>query len=91
MTDLKPEYFFPESLLSDVKKDQKLDYEKIKLDFSIMNADIGAYSFQVKLNDSQAIDFISEVKQANPSRKSFSKSFLFVIIQKMHLKTFKLP
>ena len=77
MTHLEPKYFFPESLLSVVTKDQKLNHEKIKLDFSIIHADIGTYSFQVKLYDSQVIDFNSEEKQSQSKQKIvFDKFFV---------------
>ena len=75
MTCLEPKYFFPESLLSDVKKDQKFNYEKIKLEFSIIHADIGTYSFQVKLYDSQVIDFVSEVKKIPSKQKIVFEKF----------------
>ena len=75
MTHLEPKYFFPESLLSDVQSEQKHNYEKIKLEFSIINPDVGTYSFQLKLNDSQDIDFVSEVKQIQSKQKIVFEKF----------------
>ena len=75
MTRLEPKYFFPESLLSDIKRDPKYNYEKIKLEFSIIHAYIGTYSFQVKLYDSQVIDFVSEVKKIQSKQKVVFEKF----------------
>ena len=75
MTLLEPKYFFPESILSDKNRDPKYNYEKIKLEFSIIHAYIGTYSFQVKLYDSQVIDFVSEVKKIQSKQKVVFEKF----------------
>ena len=75
MTFLEPKYFFPESLLSNLKRDPNNNYEKIKLEFSIINADIGTYSSQLKLSDSKVIDFASEVKQIQSKQKIVFEKF----------------
>ncbi len=75
MTFLEPKYFFPESLLSDIRRDPKYNYEKVKLEFSIIHADVGTYSFQVKLYDSQVIDFVSEMKQIQSKQKIVFEKF----------------
>ncbi len=75
MTRLEPKYFFPESLLSDIKRDPKYNYEKIKLEFSIIHAYKGTYSFQVKLYDSQVIDFVSEEKKIQSKQKVVFEKF----------------
>ena len=75
MTLLEPKYFFPESILSDKNRDPKYNYEKIKLEFSIIHAYIGTYSFQVKLYDSQVVDFVSEVKKIQSKQKVVFEKF----------------
>ena len=45
MSRLEPMCFFPDSLISDVKGNPKINYEKIKLEFSILHANKGFYSF----------------------------------------------
>ena len=75
MTLLEPKYFFPESILSDKNRDPKYNYEKIKLEFSIIHAYIGTYSFQIKLYDSQVIDFVSEVKKIQSKQKVVFEKF----------------
>ena len=75
MTLLEPKYFFPESILSDKNRDPKYNYAKIKLEFSIIHAYIGTYSFQVKLYDSQVIDFVSEVKKIQSKQKVVFEKF----------------
>ena len=77
MSRLEPMYFFPDSLISDVKGNPKVNYEKIKLEFSILHANKGFYSFQIKLYDSQVIDFNSEVKEITSMQKIvFDKFFV---------------
>ena len=41
----------------------RIKYEKIKLNFSILNANKGSYSIQAKLYNQQVLDFFSETKK----------------------------
>ena len=55
MTQLEAKYFFPDMIISDVKGNKKTNYEKLKLNFSILHANKGVYSFQIKFYDESSI------------------------------------
>ena len=58
--------------------DSKNNYEKIKLEFSILHASGGLYNIQAKLFDEQSRDFISENKRISSKQKIiFDKFFYF--------------
>ena len=69
-------------------------YEKIRLEFSILNANKGSYSIQAKLYDQQVFDFFSEMKNVHTKQTLVFGNFfncnfyfqkeqkLFVIINK---------
>ena len=77
MTLLTDEKYYPESFISDVKDDKKPLSEKIKLEFSLLHADPGSYSIEVKLYGQQAFDFYSEVKRCISGNKiTFDKFFV---------------
>ena len=79
MSKLHPEKFFNdfEPLETRLNKDSEIQYEKIKLEFSILNANVGIYRIQGKLFDNQLIDYISEIKRNNSRQKIiFDKFFI---------------
>lgn len=56
----------------------KNNYEKIKLEFSILHASGGLYNIQAKLFDEQSRDFIFENKRISSKQKIiFDKFFYF--------------
>ena len=55
--------------------DTKMDYEKIKLEFSILHAAGRMYSIQVKFYDKQVFDFISETKRIDSKQKIVFEKF----------------
>ena len=55
--------------------DTKMDYEKIKLEFSILHAAGRRYSIQVKFYDKQVFDFISETKRIDSKQKIVFEKF----------------
>ena len=54
----------------------RIQYEKIKLEFSILHANIGSYSIQAKLYDKQVFDFFSEEKKIHSKQKIIFDKFL---------------
>ena len=77
MTLLPEKKFFSPSVVSDLKDGKKALSEKIKLEFSILHADPGIYSIEVKLYDNQPFDFISEAIQIfSESQIIFEKFFV---------------
>ena len=75
MSQLEPMYFFPDMLISDIKRNKKKNYEKIKLNFSVLHANKGVYSFQIKFYDEQVIDFNSEIKKNDYKQKIVFEKF----------------
>ena len=75
MSLLEPKYYFPEMLIPDVKGNIKKSYEKLKLNFSVLNANKGVYSFQIKFYDEQVIDFNSEIKKIDQKQKIIFEKF----------------
>ena len=75
MTQLEAKYFFPDMIISDIKRNEKTNYEKLKLDFSVLHANKGVYSFQIKSYDEQAIDFNSEEKEIYYKQKIVFEKF----------------
>ena len=75
MSQLEPKYFFPDMIISDIKGNKKTNYEKLKLNFSVLHANKGVYSFQIKFYDEQVIDFNSEVKENDRKQKIVFEKF----------------
>ena len=59
MSKLHPEKFFNdfEPLETRLNKDSGIQYEKIRLEFSILHANVGIYRIQAKLFDNQLFPF----------------------------------
>ena len=77
MTSKSDEKFFPISVVSNLTDKKKVSSEKIKLEFSLLHADPGIYSIEVKLYDNQPLDFISEARQIfSEGQIDFEKFFV---------------
>ena len=77
MTSKSDEKFFPVSVVSNLTDKKKVSSEKIKLEFSLLHADPGIYSIEVKLYDNQPLDFISEARQIfSEGQIDFEKFFV---------------
>ena len=60
-----------------LSKSNKDNYQKIKLEFSIINTREASYVIEVKLFDEQLSDFISDRKRAHPNQTiNFKKFFI---------------
>ena len=75
MSTLQSEKFFNDSDISGIKNNESIQYEKIKLEFSILHAEEGSYSIQGKLYDGQVLDFTSEVKKSKSMQKLIFEKF----------------
>ena len=82
MSKLEPNKFFNdcEPLLNKIQNEEsKTQYEKVKLEFSILHADIGRYLIQAKLFDKyekqQVLDYNSEIKRNDKKQRIIFERF----------------
>ena len=75
MSRLQSEKFFNDSEISGIKSSNSNLYEKVKLEFSVLHPEEGAYSIQAKLYDDQVLDFTSEIKKSIAKQKIVFEKF----------------
>ena len=82
MSKLEPNKFFNdcEPLLNKIQKEEsKIQYEKVKLEFSILHANEGRYLIQAKLFDKyetqQVLDYNSEIKRNDKKQRIIFERF----------------
>ena len=75
MSRLQSEKFFNDSEISGIKSSNSNLYEKVKLEFSVLHPEEGAYSIQAKLYDVQVLDFTSEIKKSIAKQKIVFEKF----------------